>query len=163
MAGIWESERVLRRTQFLVEVARTLGGTVIATEQNPDRMGGTAESLLPLLSEPPASKMTFSCSGCELFQRHFVNATPMQVVLVGIETHICVTQTTHELLDLGHEVILAGDAVSARTEDRHTLGLQRLRDAGAVVAHSESIAYEWMKTAEHPNFREVLEIVKRSV
>jgi nicotinamidase-related amidase len=161
MAAIWEAERVMRRTEFLVRCAQALAGTIIATEQNPSRMGATADSLLPLLSEPAQAKMTFSCSGCELFQRHFVNATPMQVTLVGIETHICVSQTAHELLDLGHEVIIGIDAVSARTEDRHAIGLERLRAAGAVLAHTESIAYEWMRTAEHPNFRSVLEIVKQ--
>jgi nicotinamidase-related amidase len=106
--------------------------------------------------------MSFSCSGCDLFRRRFVNAEPCQVVLVGVETHICVNQTAHDLLDLGHTVIVCADAVSARTEDRHTLGLGRLRDAGAIVAHSESVVYEWMRSADHEKFREVLKIVKSS-
>lgn len=160
MKAIHEADRVLSRTEFLCKIARILGGAVIATEQNPDRMGATADSLVPLLSEPAQSKMTFSCSGCELFQRHFVNATPMQVTIVGIETHICVSQTTHELLDLGHEVIVCADAVSSRTPERHQIGLERLRSAGAVIAHSESVAYEWMRTADHPKFRDALEVVK---
>lgn len=161
LAAIHEQDRVIRRTQFLAECANALGGRVIATEQNPDRMGGTVPSIAALLSQPAAPKMTFSCSGCDLFRDHFVATTPMQVVVVGVETHICVSQTTHELLDLGHEVIVCADAVSSRTPDRHAIGLERLRHAGAVVAHSESLVYEWMRTAEHAQFRAVLEVVKR--
>ncbi len=160
MSGVYDSERVLKRIEFLVESASILGGTIIATEQNRERMGGSAESILPFLSEPPADKMTFSCSGCDLFRRHLGSSTPIQVVLVGIETHICVSQTTHELLDLGHEVIICADAVSSRTQDRHEIGLERLRSAGAVIAHSESVVYEWLRSAEHDKFREVLAVVK---
>lgn len=162
MSGVYEADRVLKRVEFLVQSASILGGTVIATEQNREKMGGSAESILPYLSEPPADKMTFSCSGCDLYRRHLGSSTPIQVVLVGIETHICVSQTTHELLDLGHEVIVCADAVSSRTKDRHEIGLERLRSAGAVITHSESVVYEWMKSAEHDKFREVLAVVKAS-
>jgi hypothetical protein len=160
MSAIFEADRVMQRTEFLVKIAHTLGVPVIGTEQNPSRMGGLAETLLPFLNEPAESKMTFSCSGCDLFRRYFVAGPLQQVVLVGIETHICVTQTANELLEIGHEVIVAADALSSRTPDRHEIGLKRLAASGAVAAHSESIAYEWMRSAEHPKFKEALEIVK---
>lgn len=160
LKAVWEAERVRERSEFLIRSARILGGTVIATEQNPARLGATHPSLVQYLSEAPDSKMTFSCSGCELFQRHLGTAPPTQVVLVGVETHVCVSQTAHELLDYGHEVIVCGDAVSSRTPDRHEMGLRRLESAGAVVAHTESVVYEWMRTADNEKFRDVLEVVK---
>jgi nicotinamidase-related amidase len=161
LSGIVESDRVLERSEFLLKVARLLEIPVLTTEQYPSRMGGTHERLLPLLhAEPPMGKMSFSCSGCEAFREQIESLNRKQVVLVGIETHICVSQTAHDLLRSGYEVIIGADAVSARTMDRHKIGLKRIRDAGAVTAHTESMAYEWMQSAEHPRFREVLKIVK---
>lgn len=161
LAAIHDGPRILERCRFLVEAAAWLGVPVVATVQNPDRMGGVDEGIARHLAEPPDSKMTFSCSGCDLFDRRFSHRTPIQAILVGIESHICITQTALELLALGHSVVLCADAIGARSEDRHLTGLDRLRSAGAVVAHSESVVYEWMRTAEHSEFRSVLDIVKR--
>ncbi|MCW5943801.1 MAG: isochorismatase family protein [Fimbriimonadaceae bacterium] len=162
--GIVEAERVLARTAFLVEMASLLEIPVLATEQYPSRMGGTHATLLPLLETaraPRLGKMTFSCAGCQAFDESLAAMRRDQVVLCGIETHICVTQTALMLLGSGHEVLVAGDAVSARTEMAHDLGAARMRQAGAAIAHSESVAYEWMVAADHPRFREALSVVKR--
>lgn len=160
-SGIVDGERILERTEFLLRVARTMDVPVLTTEQYPSRMGGTHERLLPLLGNGTAmAKMSFSCSGCEAFQTQVNALNRKQVVLVGIETHICVSQTAHDLLRSGYEVIIGADAISARTLDRHKIGLKRIRDAGAVTAHTESIAYEWMESADHPKFRDILKIVK---
>lgn len=85
---------------------------------------------------------------------------PKQVVLVGIETHICMLQTALDLLRIGKQVFVVGDAVGARSAERHEMGLRRIEAAGAVIVHSESIVYEWLGTAEHPRFRDVLALVK---
>lgn len=161
MERLVQIEAVMRRIEFVLTSAKLLGGTIIATEQNAERMGGSDPNLAESFSEPASNKMTFSCSGCDVYQKHLADAPPMQVVLVGCETHICVSQTAHELLDAGHEVIVCGDAVTASTADRHLMGLERLRSAGAVVAHSEAVVYEWMRSAEHPQFRDILQLVKR--
>lgn len=122
-------------------------------------MGGTEPSIAALLPEPAAPKMRFSSHGC-LPSHGLFEGGRNTAILVGIETHICVYQTAHDLLDDGLEVIVCADAVSARTIDRHEVGLARLRDAGAVVAHTEAIVYEWMRSADHPSFRDVLKLVK---
>lgn len=162
MSGIFESERVLARAEFLARTAHEMHIPILATEQYPERMGGTENRFITLLSEPPYAKMAFSCLGCESVLEYVREHEKEQIVLVGIETHICVTQTALPLLEHGFEVYVCADAVSARTEDRHRIGLDRMRDAGAQIAHTESIAYEWMGTAEHPKFREVLKLVKES-
>jgi nicotinamidase-related amidase len=84
------------------------------------------------------------------------------VIVVGIETHICVSQTCLDLLDAGYAVAVCPDAASARTQDRHKLGMERLRDAGVVPIHTEALVYEWMVSANHPQFRDILQVVKSS-
>lgn len=160
---ILEADRVLKRSRFLVEAARTLGVPIFVTEQYPERMGHTDESILQALPESAtiAPKMSFSCVGCASFAEQIGKGARRQAVLCGIETHICVSQTAHELAGMGLTVFVAADAVSSRTQDRHEIGLDRMVAAGITSAHSESIVYEWMRSAEHPLFREVLSIVKR--
>lgn len=157
--GIWRSEEILKRTKFLVECATSLGVPILATEQNRERMGATEPELAALIGNEAIDKMTFSCCGIEHFNDQLMGKK--QAVLVGIETHICVNQTAHHLVENGFEVIVCADAVSARTEDRHDIGLSRLRDFDVTVAHSEAVVYEWMQSADHPKFREVLALVKQ--
>jgi nicotinamidase-related amidase len=159
LGAIHEIDRVVDRSAFLIRIAQLLEVPVIATEQNPGRMGGTEPRLAELVGTPH-SKMAFSACGCGDFMREVLSTGRTQAVLVGIETHICVSQTAHDLLDHGLEVVVCPDAVSARSLERHKLGMERVRDAGVVPAHTESVAYEWMRTADHPMFREALKIVK---
>lgn len=160
MRTIWEADRVLRRTEFLLKIAGLASIPILATEQYPERMGGTNPVLLPFLPRAPFGKMTFSCCGCPPFVELLNETGRRQAILVGIETHICVSQTAVDLLNSGYEVIVCPDAVSARTVEMHKLGMERIRDSGVLPMHSESVAYEWLETAEHPAFREALKIVK---
>ena len=158
---IFEIDRVLARSAFLAKVAHLLGIPILATEQNPTRMGPTVAELSPfLVSQPPFAKMSFSALGCAEFVSALEATGRRQLILVGLETHICVGQTAEGLLRAGHEVVVCPDAVSSRTLEAHKLGMERIRDAGAVPAHSESVAYEWIRSADHPDFRKFLAIVK---
>jgi len=91
---------------------------------------------------------------------HLVLGGKTQAVIVGIETHICVNQTAQQLAAKGVEVFIAEDAVTCRSKSAHESALRRLRHAGVEVTHTESVVYEWMKDAKHPQFRQVLELVK---
>ncbi len=158
---IFESSRVLERVAFLAKAAKVLGIPVLATEQNPNRMGHTCEELLPLLEESNTfAKMSFSAYGCEPFVSRLEQLDRTQVVLVGMETHICVSLTANDLLDRDFEVVVCPDAVSSRTMERHKLGMERIRDAGAVPAHSEAVVYEWVQSADSPEFKPILQLVK---
>jgi len=161
LSGIFEADRVLDRVEFLVGVAQLLGVPVLATEQYPSRMGGTHERLTHYFPQGAFAKMGFSCAKCDEFVIRLADLGREKVVIVGIETHICVSQTAHDLLGKKFEVAVCPDAVSARSMDRHKIGMERIRDAGAVPAHTESIAYEWMGSADHPQFRDVLQLVKK--
>lgn len=160
LAAIHESDRVLARSSFIAEAATLLEVPIVATEQYPSRMGSTDPSMSGFLSKEPMAKMDFSCCGSQDLLQFFEDQGREQIILVGIETHICVNQTAHDLLDRGFSVLVCADACSSRTLDRHEIGLRRITEAGATVAHSESLVYEWLKSADHPNFREALKLVK---
>lgn len=160
MAAIHEPERVVARSRFLLSVAKLLELPILATEQYPTRMGALDERLVPLLPFAPMPKMAFSCWGAEGFQDAIEASGRANVVLVGIETHICVTLTALDLLKNGYGVFVCPDAVSSRTLEQHKLGMERMRDSGAIASHTETLAYEWMGTAANPVFREVLPLVK---
>lgn len=159
---VWRRDEVLERIKLMVSCAGLLDVPVIVTEQVPDKMGATEQSLAELLdkSDRPVAKSAFSCWGEEAFVKLFDRFKRPQVVLVGIETHICVCQTAHDLLDEDLDVIVCADAVSARTEAAHMNGLKRMSDEGTAVAHTESVVYEWMRDAGHPAFRDVLKLIK---
>lgn len=154
-----DSERILNRAAFLAKAAQALEVPILATEQNPDRMGATDPALAGIVGSA-ISKMAFGAADVPAFSDALRASGRNQVVIVGCETHICVSLTAQALLDAGYEVVVCPDAVGARSMERHKLGMERIRDAGVVPAHTESVAYEWLRTAEHPRFREVLAIVK---
>ncbi len=158
---IFESERVESRCKFMCEIATLFAVPVLATEQYPERMGGTVDGLLPYVGNPHR-KMEFSAFRDSEFVQRVKMSGRTQIVVVGIETHICIAQTCLDLLADGFEVVVCPDAVSSRTQDRHKLGMERLRDAGIIPVHTEAIAYEWCKSADNPNFRHMLNIVKDS-
>lgn len=83
------------------------------------------------------------------------------VVVVGVETHICVCGTVLDLIAAGYRVTVCPDAVSSRSLEAHKLGMERIRDVGGLPAHTESVVYEWLGGSTHPAFKSVLEIVKR--
>jgi nicotinamidase-related amidase len=161
---VFNAERVIQRGLFLTEAANILGIPVLLTEQNPEKMGGADPRVVNVVSvlSPMLAKMTFSCCGSDLFMRHLARYPCSQVMLWGIETHICINQTAHELMEQGYQVHIAVDAVSACDREAHLIGLERMRHAGAVLTHTESIVYEWLKSAEHPQFQEILQLVKNA-
>lgn len=123
-------------------------------------MGQTIASLKKLAPNP-VSKMAFSAVQSPPLMQVLEATERHEVVLIGLETHICVGQTALDLLDQGFDVVVCPDAVSSRSNDRHKLGMERMRDAGVVPAHTEAAVYEWMQSADNPKFREVLSVVKR--
>jgi nicotinamidase-related amidase len=158
-----QKDSVLRRSAFLIQAAIALEVPIFATEQVPERMGGTESGILELLNSvnaPVVGKNVFSALGSEGLTE-FVHDKE-QVILCGIETHICVTQTAIQLLEMGKDVFLATDAITARSTEMETPAYKRLRDLGCFCIHSEQAAYEWMREASHPAFKTVLKLVKES-
>jgi nicotinamidase-related amidase len=163
LKAIPNSDELLARSAFLLRVAQLLEVPVVQSEQNPDGLGRTDARLQALLQKPArVEKTSFSAAASSAFMAALEATKRRQVVVSGIETHICVAQTLCELSDRGFETFACVDAIGARSADRHAAGLDRLRDAGVTVAHSESIVYEWLGDSTHLKFRDVLKIVKES-
>jgi nicotinamidase-related amidase len=144
-----------------VRGAKALGLPILWNEQLPDKLGDTApeirDELVPLT---PLVKSCFSCYGSETFVRQLRVCGRKQVLLCGIETHVCVYQTAVDLLAAGYEVHLLADACSSRTEFNHNIGVDRIRDAGAHISSVEMAFFEILKKAEGEAFRQIVRIVK---
>ncbi len=155
-------EAVEKRTHFVAKVAKALGVPIFATEQVPDKMGGTNPELAELLTEPAFPKTAFSAFGSDELAAKLLESDLPQIVLVGVESHICVTQTALDLLAADFEVFVVRDAITSRTQEANDITWQRLSDAGAWIVHSESVVYEWLQDADDPQFRDILQIVKET-
>jgi nicotinamidase-related amidase len=149
----------------LVRTADVLGIPVVVTRQYPKGLGDTVPEVASAVDEletpaPVVDKTTFCCSDEPAFDAVLDEIGREQVVLVGMETHICVTQTALALRAAGRPVFVVADGVCSRDDRDHEVALARLRAAGVVVATSESVMYEALGRAGTPEFKAVLEIVK---
>ncbi|HLV80002.1 MAG TPA: isochorismatase family protein [Chthonomonadaceae bacterium] len=161
---IFEKERVLDNVRLLMEGANILDVPILLTTQYASRMGGVLpqiEALLPA-PQPPLDKLCFSCYADPGFADEIARLDRHQALLCGIETHICVSQTAHGLLAAGYQPHVVVDAVSSRTEANWRLGLEKMRQSGVILASVESALYEMMHEAGTPQFRQMLELVKRA-
>ncbi len=158
---VHESKAMLDALGRLVRGVVTLQVPVVWTEQNPERMGPTRPEIASLMpAQKPLAKMSFSCCGAPAFTAALEAVGRPQVLLAGIETHVCVYQTAADLLTRGYEVEVVADAVSSRTAANKAVGLEKIRDLGGRITCVETALFELLRSAEHPAFRAVLGIVK---
>lgn len=164
LSAVLGGAQVVARSLVLAKAARALGIPILATTQNTARLG---EIHADLAEYPSATfdKMTFSAAGSPEFlaalQAH-KDAGRDQVFLTGTEAHICIPLTAFDLIREGYGVGALSDAIASRSEDRYSAGISLLNSGRVAVRHSESLMYEWLGTAEHPAFKEVLAAVKAS-
>jgi len=173
--AIWEFEKVIATTQKMVKAAKILNIPILVTTQNAARLGATVEEITSLLPTSPAvptiDKTAFSMLVPELQEHLHKLSTPstassasgrptLSVFLVGIETHICVTQTTIDLLKQGHKVYVLADGVSSCNAGERPVALNRLAREGAVVTTSESLLFELVGDAKSAGFKAVSGLVK---
>jgi nicotinamidase-related amidase len=152
--------RLVKYVQALLGAARELGLPVLATEQYPKGIGPTLPALRELLSSPPLQKMAFSCGADPGFRAALEATLRRQVVLAGMETHVCVFQTARDLVAQGYEVQVCADAVVSRTEEHRRVGLELCREAGAVVTTAETAIFDLLGLAGTPQFKKVAPLVK---
>lgn len=156
-----EKERLFTTLQTMIRGAQILGVPIVLTEQNPAGLGPTIPELAQLLDGvEPISKMSFSCCANPQFMQALTALGRRHLLMTGIETHICVYQTTRELLEQGYAVEVVTDAVASRTPANKAIGLERMQAVGAQLTSSEMALYELLKTAEGPQFKEILKLVK---
>lgn len=146
---------VVRATGILLEVAGRLHIPVLVTEQYPKGLGRTVAEVAAKLPEGAVRVEKTCFSACAALP-----LTRPQVVLTGMETHVCVLQTALELAASGREVFVVEDAVSSRTEANYSNALARLWAAGIVITNTESVAFEWLRDAAHEHFRAVSKLLR---
>ena len=160
---IFEKERLVRNSQLLIRLAGILHIPTLLTTQYCKGLGSVVPEIASLLPESGSmDKLEFSCFGSEQFSAA-LKALPGRrntVLLCGMEAHICVTQTALGALEHGYYVHVASDAVSSRSEWNWKIGLQRMRDAGAVISSTEMMMYELLRSSGTPSFKELLPYLK---
>lgn len=145
----------------IIKACGVLDIPVIWNEQLPDKLGETAPEIKQTLEgHQPVIKPCFSCCGHEPFNEQLQSLGRNQVILTGIETHICVYQTARDLLRAGYKVHVLADCVSSRVELNYRVGLDRMRDEGAIVSCVEMALFEIMGTAGTETFRQVVKLLK---
>jgi nicotinamidase-related amidase len=156
-----EPDRLLKNAGILIEAAKALGLPIFATEQYPERFGPTVEAVRSRWGGlAPSGKMTFSSCGCSGVMEAIRESGRHTAVVCGVEAHVCVNQTVHDLLDEGMTVHVPADAVASRTEMNWRLGLEKMRESGAVVTSTEMVAYELMGRAGTPEFKALLPLFR---
>ncbi|NLB54472.1 MAG: isochorismatase family protein [Lentisphaerae bacterium] len=160
-----DKDRFLSSICQLAKVAQILALPVLVAEQYPEKLGPTVEPLELILSESPTlfskiAKRTFSCLEDQAFRETLELSRRKQILLAGIESHICVFQTAARLLCAGFEVQVLSDAVSSRTLFNKEIGLARCARLGADLTSVESAAFEMLKTSTAPQFRQISAIIK---
>jgi len=135
---------------------------VLVTEQYPKGLGNTAEEIRLVLPDDVEifEKAAFSSCGADAFVARLEELGIKQVVLCGLETHVCVNQTAHDLLDRGFQVHLLTDAVCSRFEENKAAGLEKMRSSGVIASSVEMALFELMRDAKHDKFKEIQALIK---
>jgi nicotinamidase-related amidase len=179
MPAIHEGGAVVAQAVRLARAAQLLGVAIHATEQNPAGLGGTVEPLQTFVGRP-VTKMAFSAAealaarlappqrpagNARSLPKHLQKTVPTApergtLVLAGCEAHVCLLQTALDLLDEEQDVWVVTDACGSRTERNRDAAFDRLAAAGAELVTTEMVLFEWVRSADHPRFRDVLALVK---
>lgn len=160
LPAIHDNAAVVEACRRMIEAAKVLEVPMVVTEQYPEGIGRTCQTLLQCLGDVPLyTKVRFS--GCiePVVEKLAALARP-NVIVIGIEAHVCVTQTTLDLLRLGYTPYLCADAVGSRRPHDRDIAIERLRQAGAIVSTTESVTFELMGQAGTETFKRILKIVK---
>lgn len=152
---------LFRNLQTLVSGIQLLGIPIILVEQTPEKLGSTIDEIRILLSGiEPIAKKSFSCAGEPEFISRLEQLAPKDIIVAGIETHVCVYQTAADLIALGFGVHVVADAVSSRSELNKEIGLKRILADGGNATSTEMLLFELQRSAEGDTFRELIRLVK---
>ncbi len=154
--------QIVSRTSLIVRGFQILGLPVIVTEQYPKGLGRSAEEII--LSLPPdfeyIEKTAFSSCGATSFMEKLRATGATQIVLCGLETHVCINQTAHDLLNENFQVHLLQDCVGSRFTSDKEIALRKMQASGVISSSVEMALFELMRDAKHEQFRAIQEIIK---
>lgn len=151
---------VVKNCGILVQAANMLNVPLLLTEQYPKGLGHTIPAISVLLTHvQPVEKTTFSCLAAPIFKRQLTR-DHSQIILTGMEAHICILQTALDLIAAGKQVFVVEDAVISRNPANKANALARLRDVGCTVTNTESLLFEWLGVAEGDAFKALAKLIR---
>ena len=156
-------ELLTANTAILLDAAARLGVRTLASEQYPKGLGPTLAPLAERLhgmGSTPLAKTEFDACGDPAIARAIATLAPRAVLVLGMETHVCVFQTVRELVRRGYSTYVIADAVASRREENRTAGLSLCERAGAIVTVTEAVCFDWVKAAGSDDFKAISKLVK---
>jgi nicotinamidase-related amidase len=155
-------EEVMRNIKMLATAARRLQVPILVTEQYPKGLGHTLQEVMDTLGPgiEPIEKVTFSCCGVEPFLTRLEASGARHIILTGIEAHVCVLMSALDLIAGGRSVHVVSDAVTSRTQGNWRLGIDQLRQAGAVITAAETVLFQLLGQADTDEFRELARLIR---
>lgn len=157
--AIFNKDSITKNIKKLIDAYQILEENIFVSEQNPFKLGATVPELLPKTRFKKIEKMEFSLANIQDFLKELKNKKITNLIVCGIETHICIQQTVLDCLQKGFEVILISDAMGSRNSVDHEIALQRMIHRGAILTTTESIIFELCKTANRKEFKEIRNII----
>ncbi len=155
-----DRQLLFKNIRILIEAAKILDIPVLWTQQCPAALGATVPEIAELLTDiTPIDKSSFSCCGDTQFMRK-LNFNRPQILLCGIETHVCIYQTAADLRDKGFTANVIADAVSSRSLENKQLAISKMQSLGIAITSTEMALFELLKTADHPKFKQIAKLVK---
>jgi nicotinamidase-related amidase len=156
------AENMLTSSIRLVKSADFLKIPILLTEQYPRGLGSTDAKLASLLPKTTRNfeKTGFSCCTASGFDNALENSQRKQIILAGMEAHVCILQTALELLARDYQVYVVEDAVCSRKAEHKSWALHRMQQLGITISNHESVLFEWLKDARHPDFRAISNMLR---
>jgi len=155
-------DEIVRNCRILIEGFAILGAPGIVSEQYPKGLGHTVPELAEVLPQatPVVEKLRFSVVGVPELDAAITTTGLRRWVVCGIEAHVCVNQSVHDLIAAGHEIVLATDAISSRTPANREIGIDKCVAAGAVVSSAETVLFEMLEQAGSDQFKAISRLVR---
>jgi len=152
---------LVKNNAILIKTTRAFGMQVVVSEQYPKGLGPTIPEIAELLNDvPKMEKLYFSCFREESVKKAIIDAGKINIIITGIETHVCVLQTVLDLLDAGYNPFVASDAVLSRNASDRLSAIEAMRDAGAVIYPTETISFLLLEKAGTPEFKQLSPLFK---
>ena len=157
-----KKDQLFRNVATLIQSASILEMPTIITEQVPEKIGATIPEITKFIKYyQPITKSCFSCCGEDQFIQELETLNRKQIIVTGIEAHVCVYQTVSDLLNKNFKVQVVSDAVSSRMEANKQFGLDRINALGGSITCTEMIICELLRTCEHDKFKEIIRLIKQ--
>jgi len=157
--AIFNKDSIIKNIKKLIDAYQILEENIFISEQNPLKLGVTIPELLPIAGFRKIEKMQFSLAKLEEFLKELKNKKITNLIVCGIETHICIQQTVLDCLQKGFEVVLISDAMGSRNRVDNEIALQRMTQSGAFLTTTESIIFELCITAYREEFKKIRNII----